>query len=556
MSLRTIPNQPVQFDVNPEYCSVGQLQYKQLLDITDTTQVQFEITPCLFNSNNIINGGFTNESAWITTGSFEVDPVNNQACKESGGIGTLQQYNIFLEGYYYQLEIYVSSANEQMQVWNGATQLGNITGIGNFKFSFQATGDSLSIRSFSTTASACITSISSYQLDDRIIVAILQEDGTFVDSFRFADNPEYFNLSLDKLTVSIVWSDFLAEEDTGCYYLGIADPCINTNGQNGIFNPNMLANGDMDAGGFDVTVGSAAQLVFGDYSYGAFYRATATGATGTVTISDPYSQFTTGVSYDYAIQFSAVSGSNSANINIDFGGTSDNNVAAVGSLVSGTIVCGAGNAFTITLDPVVTPVVLFIESIIVTLTNDSDFEPDYESVGFKRGAFDCSVLINSNCNEDGMGFEFEQSLFNPRLRVEGELINPTYPSERVVIEDTRGNRNTIYGERAKSRTLKLDLQPEYILDYLSSLPIVDNLWIDGVKYSVEEDQLEPDYPNEVVGHGKISMVLLINGDKIYNRNVIGIENDNQAVFDFSICDPKDINLLITEPTTGDTIKAL
>lgn len=559
MGLLATPNQPIQFDVTPSACAVHQYPYVQIVDNNDITQVQFKITPCLTAENVVLDGSFSGTANWVVTDSFSIDNQTNQACKAIGGIGTLTQYNCFVTGVYYQLRIVVAEINEIMQVWNGAQQLGVVSGVGEYVFSFLANGDSVSIRSFSTTNNACISSVSAYELDSRLIVAILNESGVYQTSIKLANNPEYFTFAKDTVTVNVDWATLGISN--GCYYIGIADPCINTILQNGLPDPNMryIDLWSFTPGAWDTPEVGKGFQESGQTGIGSTTTTDLNTLTYTPTVYNTPSDI---ADYDYTI--TVYSSSVQTTFEVFIGGvgsgTHSVGVAATVETFTGTISAGPGSPAVYLEIVSGNDSATYNAGVIhfdIELSNpSSDFVSDSDSVNLKLGTFDCSVLLNSNSNEDALGFEFEQSLFNPRVRLEGELINPTYPTERTVIKDTRGNFNTVYGERSKAYLLKIDLQPEYMLDYLSLLPIFDNVWIDGVKYHVSDDQTEIDYPDALVSTGQMAIVVVKQGSQLTNRNTTGNENNTHVLDNNFIVNPLLDDEVITEPDDADTLQAI
>ena len=73
-----IENQPVFLGTTDTCSNDVDFVYNQLVDITDTTQFQLSIAPCISAENLIVNPNFEDDSDWTLTGNVGI--ADNQLC--------------------------------------------------------------------------------------------------------------------------------------------------------------------------------------------------------------------------------------------------------------------------------------------------------------------------------------------------------------------------------------------------------------------------------------------------------------------------------------------
>lgn len=147
---------------------------------------------------------------------------------------------------------------------------------------------------------------------------------------------------------------------------------------------------------------------------------------------------------------------------------------------------------------------------------------------FKIGAYadKCTMLINSCCNNDAMGFAFGASGFIPRVRVEAYLKNATYTYERNVFENSDGLKSPYYFSRKKLKSLKVELQPEYIHDYLSTLAGYDNVFVNDVQYFVEDNEYNAIYSAGLSNFATVDILISETTQNV--KNILCTDNLNSC----------------------------
>jgi hypothetical protein len=425
-----------------------------------------------------------------------------------------------------------------MLVYLGSTLIGSFDTIGTYTYYGFATvlgvGYPLILTPEVDGVECCISTVSSFDILTNFIVGIYSGSNTYITQFSYVSNPEYFTFSKNSVTINIDWSEFILEY--GCYYLCIADPCINTGGQN---YPPTITNGTF--------TGNA-----NGWTYGSKWSYSANSISGTVTgglsKKSDYELYQTNVfnSYTnkYCISFDCTAGSGT--VKVYFGET----LVATEIITSGNTyeVCGIpygnGNLMFVVSDGTFT--LDNVESIDI---EPSGYTCNMTSNMFKLDDYSntCTLLVNACNNEDGLGFVFDGSGFSPRLRLNAKLKEPKYPNERLSYTDSKGKKQVYWFNGRKQKSFCTDLEPEYVLNYLWTLFGYDNVYINNELYTVDDDEFVPTYSFDNVG--SVRFLVSKKTQSVVNKNCSDTENN--CIINENYLLQADDNSVFVVQTNGD-----
>ena len=119
----------------------------------------------------------------------------------------------------------------------------------------------------------------------------------------------------------------------------------------------------------------------------------------------------------------------------------------------------------------------------------------------------CTLLINACNNSDAMGFVFSGSTFSPRIRVEAKLRQAKYETDVLRYTNSAGKKSNYNYSSRKQKNLAIELQPEYVHDFLRLLLGFDNVFIDNVAYVVDDDEYNVLYVPELDTYGSVSILV-------------------------------------------------
>ena len=537
-----IENQPVYLGATNTCSNDGEFVYNQLVDITDTTQFQLRVTPCISAPQLIDNPNFETDSDW-TLGD-NVGIADGQLCWTGETVaGTSGSYanstSVFEQNKYYKISITVDSIVGTLDVYMESELLGSISSVGTHDFygfanTLLSTGY-LVICPNTDGTEACISNVTSFEILTNFIIGVFNSNDELQTQFSYEDTPDSFVFSKDTVTVSVDWSELSLEY--GCYYLCIADPCVNQEGQN---YPAIITNGTFTGNANGWTYGSK-----WSYSLNKIVAAYSAGVKSDFELyqDNVFGSYTN----EYCVSFKCVSGSGSGEVEVYFGETLVENVSVNG-----------GNTYTVSGIPYGNGTLKFklisgsfaLDNIEACIISD-ELLCDFTSNMFKLGDYssDCTLLINACNNEDGMGFVFDGSGFSPQVRLNAKLKEPKYSNERLSYTDSIGKKFNYYFKGRKGKYLCVDLEPEYILDYLWTLFGYDNFYIDGVAYTVDDDEFSPTYVLDNVG--SVRFLVSKQTQDIKNTNCSDTEN-NCVIGENYLLQANDNSVFVTQ-TNGDYI---
>lgn len=534
-----INNQPVIFDRQIDECACDTLETTQLVSQGDITQFQIGLEPCLLSENLVINGAFEDGlNDWTQTGAgWSV--INGEACHSGNQSGSIFQA-ILTEEKYYQVEITVTQNTGvvgDLTVIIGDFVPFNLTGVGTFTVAGFANTENFSIFAASG-AEVCVDNVSVFQVDLNYIFGICDKGGNVLSTTRLLDsltpggefnppsiNDEKFNLTNGKLTVFTDWTDLGISN--GCRSIFILDPCVNQNGQNGVFNgdfsiPDGWIPTDVAGGAWVISSGK------GTYA--------GTGAASESTFTNDETQVGIGLQYSVTYTLSNVV---NTEVTIQLGTASGITRNSDGTFVD--IITADAATFNIFADSTAAGSAQ-IDDILLELVNDSDIVKDNVSNQFELGTHSCTLLINGCNDEPNFGFEFGDSGFSPTIRIFAKLARALYPADRVVERNSFARFRNVFYQRTKTKQLIVNFQPEYVHDFLSLLLGFDHFYIDGIEYFAGEDEeYVPDY-NEQDNVATVEFAVTLKEDLV--RNV-------QCVEEGSGCQLPP-NFLLNEDDSNDT----
>jgi hypothetical protein len=485
-----IPNQPVFF--GDDSCNDDEYSAVQLVDNTDTTQFQFR-TVCEAGGIDL-NIDAPDDGGWTWAGGWSAGPAGFYMTLDSasGNYPAYSDYSMSV-GLLYTVVIDMGVVTSGgITVYFGGTEVGEITLPGLYTFTGEASLDGVyqpRIKLVPNDASSylIISDVVLYGGQENIIVAVYNSEDQYQGQLNYTDNPESFVFANNTVTISVDWSELGLSND--CYYLCILDPCQNTNGQN---NPPVIRDfktnwfyGDDWTLNVDTFIGD---YIDGDLlyqtnvfpSYSLFcMEVTAQNITGTVNVY--FGENLVGTITTNGV--TTLTGIPSGNFNLSF------------ELESGSYV--------------------EITNVVPCATDPANYACDFTSNMFKVGDYSsaCTIIINACNNTDGLGFVFEGSGFTPRVRLEAKLRQAKYSNDRSIYQDSIGEKSSYYFSGRKHKNLCIDLQPEYIHDFLRLLLGFDNVYLDSVSYIVDDDEYNVEYPESMDGLGKVKLLV---SEKIQN----------------------------------------
>lgn len=475
-ALTYIPNQPILFKRPNETECLTCEEYKhyQLIDKSDISQVQFKVQPCGNSINvqqdwNNYNLGF----GWSNYfGALRKVATNSFSLALLSGI-IAPNTNYFVE-------VSIREINGTLDLrFNTAQQL--LNGVGLHRFVINSSNSQqfdFQIFMQGNSQTVTIDYINIYSLGENFIFSIHDKDGNHQAEINTFDNPSAFVFAEDTVTVSIDWNSLNLPD--GCYQIRYSDPCVNTCGQNGIVNGGFANNSGWQL----FTSNNRLRIINGKLQFnnvGADY------AQNAATLCD-------GVQYKITWELEVF---NNAQAFIRIGTATGTIRNSTGTYID--VITANGSNFDIVVEDAggVGRPLAFIDNVKLELVDKSEIVPQLESNWFEYGEHDCTLMINACNSNDGLGFIFGNSGFTPRLRIDGTIVNAQYDLSRDTILSSIGKKDVYFGRRRKNKELRVPLSPEYYHDFLSLLPLFNNVYINNKKYAVDSDGYELDYNSDL-----------------------------------------------------------
>lgn len=506
-----IKNQPVFFGEESQ-CTDDENPV-QLADNTDTTQFQFAIAPCegaiqlMPDPNFEDSDSFSSSSNWgILYGLL----CANGDTDSSTLTASTYQFDIDL---YYQINITIESISSGgcIEVALGSTVLGQITATGTYTFygfptpNFYNTG--LFLTPCEDGTEVCISEVTAYEVLTNIFVGLADKDNVLGAFFSYVLHPEYFSFAENTVTISVDWTALGLENN--CYYICLLDPCEN---QQGVNYPPVISNCD-----------------FGDalhsWTAGSYWTPSGGNAIGISPVGPTFVPDRI-LSQD-VFTYIGINNCVTIIVNSIASGSMD---VLFGTVLVGTITTPGTHTFCGTPDNVTLSLRL-ANSTSISLASvcrktfvQADSTCSFDSNFFKLSDYSnqCTLLINACNNEDGLGFVFTGSGFIPRIRLEAKLKQAKYPSERTIYEDSLGTQKNVFFKGRKAKNLCIDLQPEYVHDFLRLLLGFDNMYINSVAYAVVDDEYNVSYSDASDNLGSVRLLV---GERTQDTRNINCSDD-------------------------------
>lgn len=529
-----IPNQPVQFTDTTDSAACGVTWYKQLVQNGDITQIQLKTAPCDYTQDSVTDGGFTNSSNWTLGSGWSI--VSEQLVKTSGGLGPAGQPGFTYTGKKYTVFIDVAEifGTFTVIVGDGPAHTLNSTGLNVFTVDGFSTGGIL-ILPLLSTYTCTINSISVYEIPTNVIVGIFDEDNTYVESINPTDNPEYFKFHNETVTISIDWETLGVA--AGCYCIGVADPCVNTHGQNG------LIDGDFRFGNlfWEEIENLPSTMLYVPATGTAVYSSDSVVVSGNpMTIEAKYITFNNG-SIDLGPPL--VINNNSMSFDVEITVSNYTNMDSVIVYVAGathTITANGTHSFTLAPNPTPVPgpfninfrsstvgATVTISGLSIKMTDPEDLTADIKSNVFNLSDTWSKTHNFYGCNnEDSYGMVFDGSGFIPRIRLYSKSVNAKYPSDREVERISSGRKFVRYYDRQKEKQYKIERQPEYVQDFLSAWIGMDNIYVDDEEVFAVDDELRVDYEDDMDDFG--APVISLSAKQELVRNIAGAATEKNG----------------------------
>lgn len=477
MSLTPIPYQPLPIEGDPNCTLADYGGWIQLVETSDVSQMQFNISPCGSALNILTNGTFVEgDTDWNPSGTWDFS--GNKACSSVGSNDFIQQNVTLPNGYILQLIFDVELFAGSVIVSTNLGLTGVIASSGTHTIALASTGVTNVNFFINSSSAACLRNIQLLPVNNRWRVDLETTDGEFVSTLAPA-----FNVARNFLTISFDWSAV----PFGCYRLAIYDPCDcsqfgfigdelevprqwritpNSSGTGAIVNGIMAGISVMGAA---ETIFRMNNVICPNVAYTFTYTLTGMSA------GDQFRLFAgnaNGV-------LRTADGTYTETITSTHSGILPSDLRARFTL------SGAGSfAMTNFSMSAVTPV------------------PTYYSKPFKlipNGS--CTTLFNAcgNIDQFNMGFAeinaagniAGQTGFSPRIRLEGTLRGSGYSGNREHYEFSTGRKTVTHLRTRKSREFGFGA-PEYVHDFMQLLRGFDNVYINGQASFSEDDE----YPSQ------------------------------------------------------------
>ena len=557
MGMTIKKNQPVVFDKGINTCLLNQKEYSQHIQSGDITQFQIQIDRCDDLDSVVVNGDFEGSGGWTYTGAFaeftDAFTFETNAGIPTSNIGSAYQDCLAVGGYF-KIEIEVVRITEGgINIFFGTNPIGTLTGEGVYElFGFCLTNSVLTI-SANGNSQFYVDNISAYFVPYNYVIPIYDNYDTFITEIRVDDlitpsDPITDNVTLvdNFLTIFVNW-DSLGIANT-CVYFCILDPCVNTCGQNGLFDEDFILDTSITtATRWELTQpasGGVTNIVGGLLAI----------SVNTILDSGIAEQagFCSGNIYDFELDIAAIANGTvtirigtAASAGFTTSGVKTGQITANGTLLTITFTRTGGSVADVT-----------IEHLKIRIATN-EYTPDNCSNLFAlKDEQSCTILINA-CNEDdAFDFGFSGTGFAPSIRVEGKLINPFYEYTRELKEDTSGKKTVHFFNRRKIEKLSINYQPAFIHDFLSLLAGYDHVYIDSVEYIIESEGYEPEYLEDEDNMAQIIIDVSERSQNMRNMNCTGSDTGGCSPPPNFVIDPGDAEAFLLDPDDLEKVVSL
>lgn len=562
MSIALIDNQPVYFvldGTNPEDLPANNGEYDFKIPVSrgsgDRTYCQIRIAPVAGSPNIITDSAFATTTYWGTTGSGLINTGN--ATIGDGTTGSIYKNltTSITVGEIYQLQINVADLFGTAYVYNGTTLIATINSLGIQTVSFEAVNTTIFIKIIDSESYIQIYNVDLFALPTNFAVAILNTDYEPIEILHYDVDTDNFKIKGDRLTFFIDW-DALGL-DAGCYYIGLTDPEQNQCNQYGIYNPTFDLGGEPD--GSTTILGWQASYIGKVEFQPSMPLAEIKSDIGEANyIINTRRKLCANKTYN--IDVHAYSDATGANLGLICGGvvTATQSVTSTPAIFSFSLTTTTDDYLRIVCDNTlggISRLTLNVTEVELALASETDWYFEYKTlhpykyIALNEIDFKVVGLFN---NEDGLGFIFNGSDFFPQLRVHSKFKNRKYYGERIANENDEGLKRIDYAQRRKAKFFGIQLQPNYILDFLALAQDADHFYVDETEWFVENEEPNIKFSDELDNFGDVELELSKPQQLVRNINSGTISAPPIAGI---LADPSDTEVSLSEPATGDLIEA-
>ncbi len=129
-----------------------------------------------------------------------------------------------------------------------------------------------------------------------------------------------------------------------------------------------------------------------------------------------------------------------------------------------------------------------------------------ECLNYSSNPIPRTKMIIGYCDQNALGFDFENTGFKLMHRAEIRSLNPNYPSTTEIMKSGRGNDRTVYGEVQKYWQVTTDFASETFHDTMAAILICDHLEMGDTEGTVTEySPLPEEYSPNWNGEGAYSL---------------------------------------------------
>jgi hypothetical protein len=509
-----LPNQPIHLSDGNSTCELSEMKYNQLAKGGDILEFQLELEPC----GDAIPVDLSTWTSDLSTWEYAA----GELCKLNTTDDPVTIPNLGIAAStFYRITIVVTDCSGSYNAFLGGAFIGTFSAAGTYVFyaTSGTSNDDFLMGGADGIETCCISSIAITQFENLFQVYVLDTDNTLVSWFDKVTNAAWFDYYNQYVKVKLEISE-LGVDNLECFYIALSTGCNGLSNLLEDLEPIAISNYDFSTNLFWTVgftpVGDCEILVNGD---GAGKLIINSGTSGTASILH-----TTAVVNNnawYLVKYT-VSNINEATVQIKLGENGDgvlrstngtfielieSNSATTASLIVEMYGDQSSETATAWIDDI------YLYPIGTSLTYELRSNP------FELTSDTCTRLISATCSADAMGFEFVETGFNPKLRLNARILpaSEPYTGEKLDHTTSAGVKHNYYFSRRKKQILSVKLEPEFIHDFLSTLAGYDTLTIDGTAYTMEDDEYPVIDWNVSRTKGKVQLEIAEKTQNIVNR---------------------------------------
>jgi len=453
--------------------------------------------------NLVSNGDFDASPGWDSGGWTIAD---DSAYISSGQVGTLSQ-DCLGSGQRVEVRVKVATlVGDPLIVWLGQNKIAEITKPGNYflygeSSTISSANNPLKFQS-TTNNETRLESVAVYPLEVTFALIIMDVENVIVDARTLADdiadaNYTFFRVWEDVVTVSFDW-DYITDAvnglglSYGCYKLGLATMCENTNAQLGVLDPDfniILGNPTADSYPWFLQAGSNEWITINN---GLLTFSGDVGTVASSTIEDGYATPSIGDTYDVTLVIDSIS---DAEVVVQLGGDISATYTTSGTKTFQLTAVNTNGIRLITRDDSgANAGAIVISSINFEQATTTDWVADYTSNAFRfESSHPCTKLLTGANDVDAFQLKFGGALYNPQVRLKGTLRASSFDDEIEGVINANYQREILYFSQRKIKELRLSNVPEYLSDFLSIWRGFSVIFVDGEELIGNERGFEVNY---------------------------------------------------------------